>query len=182
MSKRTIKIANNMSMVFRFRMVSDESDVFLRDYEVMYDMPLSDFCRFICNDLNYDPKSVYSFFTADSHWRKIQEFTSEDMGHEIEYENAPIPMDKVLLGQLIHNNHDRLIYTFDMFADRSYFLELIGVQEANEQFEYPRVMFAHGEPSDQFDPEMNAEELSIFDEAMGEFNEFDGDDSYDDEY
>lgn len=168
-------------MVFQFRMLSDESDVFLRDYEVMYDMTLLEFCDFICKDMKYDPMSMYSFFTADARWEKIQEFTSEDMHNEDE-EDGPMPMEKVMLGQLIHNNHDRLIFTFDMFGDRSYFLELTGAKEAEEGFEYPRIMFSHGEPSDQFDPEMNFEEMSIFDEVMSEFDEFDGDDTYDDEY
>ena len=30
-----------MSMVFRFRMLSDENDNFVRDYEVLYDTTLS---------------------------------------------------------------------------------------------------------------------------------------------
>ena len=32
-----------MSMVFRFRMLSDENDNFVRDYEALYDMTLLDF-------------------------------------------------------------------------------------------------------------------------------------------
>ena len=35
---------------------------------------------------------------------------------------------------------------------------------------------------DQYDPEASEQSGSIFDEIMGEFNDFDGDDSYDDEY
>ena len=40
-----------MSMVFRFRMLSDENDHFVRDYEVMYDMTLLDFHQFILETL-----------------------------------------------------------------------------------------------------------------------------------
>ena len=36
-----------MSMIFKFRMLSDESDVFVRDYEVKYDMNLLEFNDFI---------------------------------------------------------------------------------------------------------------------------------------
>ena len=32
-----------MSMVFRFRMLSDENDNFVRDYEAMYDTTLLEF-------------------------------------------------------------------------------------------------------------------------------------------
>ncbi len=170
-----------MSIVFKFRMLSDESDVFLRDYEVMYDMTLREFCNFICEDLEYAPDSIYSFFTADDRWEKIQEFTSEDMQGGDE-EASPIPMDKVTIGQLVGNDHNRLIFTFDIFADRSYYLQLSEMKKAEDGFTYPRVMFAHGEPSDQFDPEMNVEEMSIFEEVMSDFNDFEGDESYDDEY
>ena len=39
-------------------------------------------------------------------------------------------------------------------------------------------------PPDQYDPSKTATagEGSIFDEVMGEFNDFEGDDNYDDEY
>ena len=40
-----------MSMVFRFRMLSDENDNFVRDYEAMYDMTLLDFHDFILQSL-----------------------------------------------------------------------------------------------------------------------------------
>ena len=42
-------------MVFRFRMLSDENDRFVRDYEVLYDMTLLDFHNFILFSLEYEP-------------------------------------------------------------------------------------------------------------------------------
>ena len=53
-----------MSMVFRFRMLSDENDNFVRDYEVPYDMTLLDFHNFILRSLEYE-ECMASFFTAD---------------------------------------------------------------------------------------------------------------------
>ena len=41
-------------MVFRFRMLSDENDNFVRDYEVPYDMTLLDFHNFILRSLEYE--------------------------------------------------------------------------------------------------------------------------------
>ena len=40
----------------------------------------------------------------------------------------------------------------------------------------------HSPAPDQYDPEANEESGSIFDEMMGEYNDFEGDDNYDDEY
>ena len=112
-------------MVFRFRMLSDENDNFVRDYEVLYDTTLLEFHDFILRSLEYE-ECMASFFTADDRWEKLREFTRMDMDDGAE--DAPLAMEKVTLGQIIHNNRDRLIYLFDIFGDRAYFLELT-VQE-----------------------------------------------------
>ena len=43
-SLNVINISCAMSMIFRFRMLSDENDNFVRDYEVPYDMTLPTIC------------------------------------------------------------------------------------------------------------------------------------------
>ena len=61
-------------MVFRFRMLSDENDNFVRDYEVPYDMTLLDFHNFILRSLEYE-ECMASFFTADERWEKPVSYT-----------------------------------------------------------------------------------------------------------
>lgn len=170
-----------MSMILQFRMLSDENDNFVRDFEIMYDTTLLDFHHFILESLEYED-CMASFFTADSHWQPLREFTAVDMGESDDPE-APVPMEKLLVAQVLRNNRDRLIYQFDMLTERAYYLELTGAKEADPNFEYPRVAFENAPAPDQFDPDaVGADEGSIFDEMMGDFNEFDGDDNYDDEY
>lgn len=122
-----------------------------------------------------------SFFTADDRWEKQREFTLMDMDDGSE--GAPEAMEKVTLGQIIHNNRDRLIYLFDLFGDRAYFLELTGASEATPGASYPREVYAQADAPDQYDPAKRAEtgEGSIFDEVMGDFNDFEGNDSYEDD-
>jgi len=170
-----------MSMVFRFRMLSDENDRFVRDYEVLYDTTLLEFHRFILETLEYE-ECMTSFFTADERWEKQREFTLMDMDDGSG--NGPESMEKVTLGQIIHNRRDRLIYLFDMFGDRAYYLELTGVFEADPDASYPREIFGEAEAPDQYDPSKNIVEYegSIYEEMMDEFNGFEGDDNYDDEY
>ena len=55
-----------------------------------------------------------------------------------EQEEPPMPMEEVVLGQLIHENHDRLIWLFDMFADRAYYLEMIEAKFAEAVPDYSR--------------------------------------------
>ena len=70
-----------MSMIFRFRMLSDENDNFVRDYEVPYDMTLLDFHRFLLEALEYE-ECMTSFFTANERWEKLGEFTLMEMGDD----------------------------------------------------------------------------------------------------
>ena len=173
-----------MSMVFRFRMLSDENDNFVRDYEALYDMKLLDFHNFLLETLEYEP-CMASFFTADDLWEKQQEFTLMEMG-DGESDTQPRLMEDVTLGQILHHIRDRLIYIFDMFGDRAYYLELTGVYKSEPNSVYPREIFARDEVPDQYDPSKNRQEVgsndSIFDQMMDEFTDFEGDDNYDDEY
>ncbi len=162
-------------MVFKFRMLSDENDHFVRDLEVPYDMTLRDFHEFIVRSLGYDA-CMASFFTADGRWERLQEYTLLDMcGSE------SVPMESVTLGQLLHRNRERLIYLFDQLNDRAFYLELTEAKRPEAVMEYPRVAFEHAPAPDQYDPEANEDEGSIFEQMMDDFGGFDGDDSYDDE-
>lgn len=168
-----------MSMVFKFTMLSDENDRFLREYEVMYDMTLLGFHDFICTDLGYDKASMDSFFTSNREWEMLDEYTVMDMGGEGQ---GPVPMESAVLGDLIKKSKDRLIFLFDALGDRAYYLELSSTLRAEQGALYPRTVTARGEVPGQFGPDPSAGEGSIFDEAMGEFGSFEGDDSYEDEF
>lgn len=166
-------------MIYRFRMLSDENDHFVRDFEMAADSTLLDMHEFIISMLNYDP-CMASFFKADDRWERQQEYTYMDMGDG--GNGMPKPMATAHLCDVLNFMHDRLIYVFDPFTQRAYYLEVIEAKEEAEGMSYPRVQFEHSPAPDQYDPEANEESGSIFEEMMGEYSDFDGDDSYDDEY
>lgn len=148
-----------MSMIFQFRMLSDEADDFLRDYEVPYDMSLLDFHQYIQSEVGYSPSEMASFFISDVEWEKFREFTLLDMGidtsgydpDEDQDELAPpVPMEKVTLGEIIHQKFDRLIYVFDVFAERQFYLELLRTKAAEAGGIYPRTVAWEGNPPVQF--------------------------------
>ncbi len=162
-------------MVFKFRMLSDENDNFVRDLEVPYDMTLQDFHEFLVRILGYE-ECMASFFTADGEWEQLQEYTLLDMG-----DPECMLMDSVTLRQLLHHNRERLIYLFDQLNNRALFLELTEAKKADAAMEYPRVAFEHAPAPDQYDPAANEDDGSIFEQMMDDFCEFDGDESCDDE-
>lgn len=167
-------------MIFQFRMLSDENDNFVRDYEVPHDMTLLEFHQFILCTLEYE-ECMTSFFTANDHWETLREFTLVDMGDG--EENAPEPMETTTLGQIIRKRHDRLIYFFDLLGDRAFFLELVGAFESQEGMHYPCEIYAQEDAPDQYNPAKNpvSGEGSMFDEVMGDFGDFEGRDNYEDE-
>lgn len=160
-------------------MLSDESDHFVRDFEVMPEMTLSEFDKFVAEALEYDD-SMTSIFQSDDKWNRRQEYTQMDMGSD--FASAPIAMDKVHLIEVTRELHDRMIYVFDMINDRAFYIELVEVKRADDNMTYPRVAFEHATAPDQYDPRITVDDGSIFEEMMGEYSEFDGDDNYDDEY
>ena len=160
-------------------MLSDESDNFVRDFEVYPDMTLTEFHHFILRALRYD-ECMVSIFKSDADWQLVEEFSEIDMGEDIP--DAPRCMDKVRLMEVTSDFHDRIIYTFDMINDRSFYLELVDMQRPQANLSYPRVAFEHALVPDQYNPEATVQSGSIFDEMMSDYNEFDGDDNYDDEF
>ena len=168
-------------MILRLRMLSDENDNFVRDFEVSHEMTLLELHKFIIESIEYDD-CMASFYTADEQWNPMQEFSLMDLGEE-SFEGAPVAMDKVKLAELVVSECNRLIYQFDMLADRAFYLEVVSVNQPNPELDYPRVSFENARVPDQYDQDaVPADDGSIFDEIMDEFGEFDGDDNYDDEY
>lgn len=159
-------------MIFKFKVLSVENDKFIRDYELSYNSTLLDFHRLICEDLGFESEELASFFHSNKNWEKSREFTLVDMDEELEQvENAPVSMDKVTLGQIIHNKHERLIYTYDLLNDRSLFIELIESHTGKKNTDYPYVAFAQGDAPQQYGEERDG---AIFSEMMGDFeDEFD---------
>lgn len=169
-------------MILKFIMLSGEKEGFVREYEVPQDMSLADFHNFISASLNYDETAMVSFFSADPAWHKLREFTLLDMGAGDE-EGAPLPMSEVSVFQAAPEKHDRLLYVYDLFGDRSMFVEMVGAAKPEEGAMYPRVVSARGEPPVQFSDTGFGDDdgLSIFDEALGEFGAFEGDELYDED-
>ena len=171
-----------MSVILKLRMLSDEDDCFLRDYEVPYESTLEELHDFICNDLQYEKIPESSFFEADREWNRRREYTHADAGATGSASSASrCRMSENRLSDILHRMHDRLIFRFDPPGDRAYYLEVIDTAEAGAGKSYPNLLLANGEAPDQFDPEASPRNRSIFEEAMGDYNDFEGDDAYGDD-
>ncbi len=157
-------------MIFKFRLLSDEVKDFVRDIEIRSDQTFYDFHRFIQDDLGYDSSQIASFFLTNNIWEKEKEFTLFDMTDD--EKNTTIPMDKVFLKNYIIDHKQRLIYVFDFFNERSFFIELIDIQNEIKYSDYPAVTFSKGNPPQQIlFGNNNYGAFSDFDALTMDFNE-----------
>jgi hypothetical protein len=166
-------------MVFKFRALSGDVENFARDYEISEENTLFDLHQLIQSDLNYDSAQLASFFKVDHDWNRLREFTLFDLGEEADdIVDAPVPMDVMTIKELIEEKNQRMLYTFDIFNDRSLFLEVLEHHKAVPGVTYPIVCYSAGEPP--FQIEIPQESASIYDDVMEDFEEFESYEEYND--
>ena len=109
-------------MIFNFRIVSDEVDNFKREIKIDADATFLDLKNAICESVDYDKNQMSSFFICDDSWEKEKEITLEDMGSDSDQD--VYLMDNTVLSDLIDDEGQHLMFTFDYMTDRSFFMEM----------------------------------------------------------
>lgn len=110
-------------MLFRFTIISDEVDEFLREIKIDADSTFLDFCEAILASCNYEDDQVTSFYITNDEWEKQCEITREDMGFT-PYDEDVYTMDKTSLRSLLDDVPMRLKFIFDTFNNRAFYIEL----------------------------------------------------------
>lgn len=134
-------------MIFKFRIISSDEKAFLREYEISGDKTFLDFHDFIQEDLGYDVNQLTSFFLTDEQWNRGLELTLIDM--ENDAGPAAIPMGSVKLSDLLKHKKERLLYVFDIFSNRCFFMELSDIFEPIPNVSYPICRASVGAPPQQ---------------------------------
>jgi len=134
-------------MIFLFRIISDENSDFLRDLVAGGSDTFLDLHEVLQEELGYDPTQLSSFFITNQQWEKEQEITLIDMNQDPDIET--FTMEQVTLEEHIGEIGQRLLYLFDFFSDRAFFIELI--EKAEELSPRPTPFIAHreGDPPPQ---------------------------------
>ena len=109
-------------MIYKFRIVSDEVDNFRREIQIDAESTFLDFKNAICESVGFDKNQMSSFFICDNSWEKEKEITMEDMGNDSATE--VYLMEDSRLDDFIDGEGQRLMFTFDYFTDRSFFIEM----------------------------------------------------------
>ena len=110
-------------MVYKFRIISDEVDDFLREIKIDSEASFFDFHEAILKSPGYKDDQMTSFFICDDDWEKEIEVTLEDMGNSSSEEDSFVMKDTPL-SELVEDEKQKLIYVFDPLAERVFFIEL----------------------------------------------------------
>ena len=110
------------TMIYRFTIISDEVDDFVREIQIDPEATFFDLHEAILKAANYTNDQMTSFFICDDDWEKEKEITLEEMDNNPEMDSWI--MKETRLNELIEDEKQKLLYVFDYMTDRCFFIEL----------------------------------------------------------
>lgn len=145
--------------LYRFRLLSEEQEDFLRDYDILASQTFLDFHKLIVETVELKGNELASFFICDRNWRKKKEITLLDMQHDEQEQSfeddedektprsAKLPtvvMEKVKIKEMIDDPHQRLLYEYDFLNPKTFYLELTKIINAETNETYPKCVKSVG--------------------------------------
>ena len=97
-------------MVYKFVVLSDEDESFVREFEFLDSQTLLDFHNILQEELEYDKSQMASFYLATDNWEKEEEFTLFDMG------TGSSTMETAVLEEIIFRKNQKLLLRFLIFS------------------------------------------------------------------
>lgn len=149
-------------MIYKFRIISNEVKDFARELLIGGDYTFLDFHHCLQENLNYDPKQLASFFITNEAWEKNMQITLIDMMDEESHDC--ITMENGLLEEHLKVVGQRLLYVFDFFSERSFFIELTEILDLPDAKGDPKIIFSHGDPPIQI--ELGLDNINFSEEAF----------------
>ena len=110
------------TMIYRFTIISDEVDDFVREIQIDPEATFFDLHEAILKATNYTNDQMTSFFICDDDWEKEKEITLEEMDNNPEMDSWI--MKETRLNELIEDEKQKLLYVFDYMTERCFFIEL----------------------------------------------------------
>jgi len=150
-------------MILLFRIISDEDPDFYRDLVAEGTDTFLDFHNTLQKELNYDPTQLASFFITNKQWEKEHEITLIDMMQEPGV--TSYTMEQVTLEEHLSELNQRMIYLFDFFSDRAFFIELIEMSDEVSPRETPFIGHRQGDPPPQLALDLLMDDAHEIEEA-----------------
>ncbi len=112
-------------MVYIFRFLLPQEKKFMAEIAVPSSFSFFDLHQTVQEFFKYDKGQMASFIITDDHWHKLQEIAMVDF----EKEGEESPMKAYKLSAIFSKKGQRMLYVFDFFSERAYFVQLSEIQE-----------------------------------------------------
>jgi len=139
---------------YRFRLLSDVNEDFIRDIEVKSTQSFHDFHKIVREVTGLKNDELASFFICDRKWTKLIEITLIDMGAKVEEKsnyfddddedeieasfNIPTSiMAESRIKDFIDDPHQRILYEYDIINEGIFYIELLKIVPAEANVAYP---------------------------------------------
>lgn len=109
-------------MIFRFLILSDETEDFKREIQIDGDASFLDLHKAIIESVNYKDAEMTSFFICSDSWEKEREITLVEM--DTTSEEDSYTMENSILNDFLEDERQKLMYVFDYLSERALFMEL----------------------------------------------------------
>tara|TARA_Y100000782_G_C10182640_1_gene264773 strand:+ start:1387 stop:1908 length:522 start_codon:yes stop_codon:yes gene_type:complete len=168
-----------MSKIYRLRVLIDtteDTDVF-RDIELLEDTNFQVFHEAIQEAFGFDGSEMASFYMSNEDWDKGDEIPLMDISQG--EQQLPV-MNEVMLSEKIEDEDQRILYVFDFLLMWCFYIEVVKIEKADPEAEYPRIVLSYGEAPDQYSKEPS--DLFGAIPGMGFDDDFSGDEDEDNDY
>jgi len=117
-------------MVFKFVLLSDEADDFMREIYIDSEATFLELNDAILDSVGYTKDQMTSFFICDDYWEREQEITLIEMDTSSECDS--LIMSETKLEEFTSEEGQKLTFVFDYLNERSFFMELLEVIPGKE--------------------------------------------------
>lgn len=163
--------------VYKFRLLTDTQDGFIRDIEIAEDQTFYEFHLAILQTTTLAGNELASFFACDSDWMKESEITLIDMRAPGELPKLDAPMQQFVMkdepvDDFIQSPRQRFLYEYDFLNVKTFFIELVDAYEGDKNVRYPNCCFRKGLLTDKTGLANLGDEVEPFDEnsLLHDFN------------
>jgi len=162
-------------MVLYIRLLSNDAEDFVLEAAVDDTATFMELHLFIQKSLNYDTSGMASFVITDNEWNRLKEISLIKMNDDDE---DVLLMEETTLVQFLKEQKQRLLYVFDFFSERAFFIEVFDKKEG--VVNVPQLLKLKGDIPVQFAiddnlPEDTFDSEDEFSEGFEDIDDFDPD-------
>ncbi len=131
-------------MIYKFKITSPDQDHFEREIEIAAEQTWLDLHHAIQAATGYAPSQMASFFQIDKSGQRGLEISLIEMNADEEDSMSLIAMDVASIKEFVSKDFPDLIYVFDFFSDRFFYVRLLSVSVAKPNKQYPVCVKSEG--------------------------------------